>query len=89
MFRFRSDSVEPPNKGHVGNNINSESAVLSFIEKLSSFRGSKCTKSIRRACNCGTSNSVLCREVYYAVSLFRRVHYRRFHCIEKRNGTLL
>ena len=29
----------------------------------------------------GTSNSVLCGEVYYTVSLFRRVHYWRFHCI--------
>ena len=36
--------MEPPNKGHVGDNINS--AVLSFIERLSSFRGSKCTKTI-------------------------------------------
>ena len=33
------DTVEPPNKGHVGDNINS--VVLSFIERLSSFRGSK------------------------------------------------
>ena len=36
--------VEPPNKGHFGDNINS--AVLSFIERLSSFSGSKCTKTI-------------------------------------------
>ena len=64
------NTVEPPNNGHVGDNINS--AVLSFIEKLSSFRGSKSTGHVI----CGTSNSVLCREV----SLFRRVHYRRFHC---------
>ena len=69
-------AVEPPNKGHVRDNINS--AVLSFIERLSSFRGSQCPigKIIF-----GTSNSVHCREVYYTVSLFRRVHYRRFHCI--------
>ena len=71
-------TVEPPNKGHVGDNINS--AVLSFIERLSSFRGSKCTKTIGHVIF-GTSNSVLCREVYYTLSLFRRVHYRRFHCI--------
>ena len=32
-------TVEPLNKGHVGDNTNS--AVLSFIERLSSFRGSK------------------------------------------------
>ena len=71
---FYSDiiTVEPPNKGHVGDNINS--AVLSFIERLSSFRGSKCTKTIGHVIF-GTSNSVLCREVYYTVSLFRRVHY--------------
>ena len=31
-------TVEPPNKGHIGGNINS--AVLSFIERLFSFRGS-------------------------------------------------
>ena len=67
--------MEPPNKGHVGdNNINS--AVLSFIERLPSYRGSKCTKTIGNV-NFGTSNSVLYRDT---VSLFRRVHYRRFHC---------
>ena len=27
----------------------------------------------------GTVSCVLCREVYYTVSLFGRVHYRRFH----------
>ena len=27
--------MEPPNKGHIGDNINS--AVLSFIERLSSY----------------------------------------------------
>ena len=53
-------TVEPLNRGHVGDNINS--AILSFIERLSSFRGSQCPigKIIF-----GTSNSVLCREVYY------------------------
>ena len=69
-------TVEPPNKGHVGDNINS--AVLSFIERLSSFRGSQMSY---RENNFGTSNSVLCREVYYIVSLFWRVHYQRLHCI--------
>ena len=29
-------TVEPPNKGHVGDNINS--AVVSFVERLSSSR---------------------------------------------------
>ena len=28
----------------------------------------------------GTVSHVLCREVYYTVSLCERVHYRRFHC---------
>ena len=70
-------TVKPPNKGHIGDNINS--AVLFFIERLSSPRGSKYTKTIGYVIF-GTSNSALCREVYYTVSLFRRVHYRRFHC---------
>ena len=67
-------TVESLNKGHIGDNINS--VALSFIERLSSFRG-----SIGHIIF-GTSNSVLCREVYYTVSLFQRVHYRyrRFHC---------
>ena len=53
-------TVVPSNKGHIGDGINS--AVLSFIERLSSFRGSKCTKIIGHVIF-GTSNSVLCREV--------------------------
>ena len=69
-------TVEPPHKGHVGNNINS--AVLSFIERLSSFRGSKCTKTIGHVIF-GISNSVHCREVYYIVSLFRRFHCMTCH----------
>ena len=55
------------------------SAVLSFVERLYSFRGSKCIRAIGRTIF-GTSTCVLCREVYYTVSLSRRVHYRRFHC---------
>ena len=31
----------PLNRKHIGDNINS--AVLSFVERLSSFRGSHCT----------------------------------------------
>ena len=64
--------MEPLNKGHIGDNINS-AVSLSFIERLSPFRGSKCTKTIGHVIF-GTSNSVLCREVYYTVSLFQRVH---------------
>ena len=71
MVMIRASTVEPPNKGHIGDDINS--AVLSFIERLSSFRGSKCAKSIGHVIF-GTSNSVLCREVYYTVSLFWRIH---------------
>ena len=29
-----------------------------------------------------TVSRVLCREVYYIVSLFGRVHYRRFHVLK-------
>jgi hypothetical protein len=29
----------------------------------------------------GTISCVLCREVYYTVSLFGRVHYLRCHCV--------
>ena len=37
------NTVETPNKGPVVNNNNiMNSAVLSFIERLSSFRGSRC-----------------------------------------------
>ena len=47
-------------KGHVGDNINS--AILSFIERLSSFRGSQCIKTIVNVFFL-TSSHVLCREV--------------------------
>ena len=51
--------MEPPNKGHVGDNI-----VLSFVERLSSFRGSQCVEPIYIGkVIFGTSSSVLCREV--------------------------
>ena len=57
MVMIRASTVEPPNKGHVGDNINS--AVLSFIERLmSSFIGSKCAKSVGHVIF-GTLNSVL------------------------------
>ena len=52
--------MEPLNKGHVGDNINS--AISSFIERLSSSRGSKCTKTIGHVI-VGTSNSVQARFV--------------------------
>ena len=63
---------------HVGDNI--ISAVVSFVERLSSFGGSKCIRTIGKQIF-GTLNCVLCREVYYTVSLSRRVHYQRFHCM--------
>ena len=59
-------TVEPPNKGHVGDNINS--AVVSFVERLSSFIGSKCIRSIGKPIF-GTLTCVLCKEVYYTVPI--------------------
>ena len=61
-------------KDTLGDNINS--AVVSFVERLSShWRFKTIGKQIF-----GTLTCVLCREVYYIVSLRWRVHYRRFHC---------
>ena len=42
-YTVKVTSVKPLNKGHVGDSI--DSALLSFIEKLSSFRGSQCIKT--------------------------------------------
>ena len=44
LAKIVGSTVKPPNKGHIGDNINS--AVLSLIERLSSFRGSRCIKTI-------------------------------------------
>ena len=55
MQSAKVTTVKPLNKGHIGDNINS--AVFSFIERLSSFRGSQCIKTIRNIIF-GTSNSV-------------------------------
>ena len=41
---MKSSTVESPNKGHVGDSINL--AVLSFIERLSSFRGFQCIYNV-------------------------------------------
>ena len=71
-------TMEPPNKGHFGDNINS--AVLSFVERFPSSRRFRSIRTIGKQIF-GTLNCVLCREVYYTVSLSRRVHYRRFHCM--------
>ena len=73
-----STTVEPPNKGPVGDNINS--AVVPFVEKLSSSRRFKMYYDYREA-NVWDLDLCPCREVFYIVSLSRRVHYRRFHCI--------
>ena len=59
-------TAEPPNKGHVGDNI--DSAVVSFVERLTSFEGLKCIRTIGETIF-GTLTCVLCREVYYIVSL--------------------
>ena len=54
------------NKGHVGDKINS--AVLSFVERLYSFGGSKCIRAIGGN-TLGFLPCVLCREVHYTVTL--------------------
>ena len=43
-------TVEPPNKGHIDLRRDSDinTAVLSFVERLSSFRGSQCVETIGR-----------------------------------------
>ena len=38
--------VKPPNKGHIGARYNINSAVLSFVEWLSSLGGWKCVGAI-------------------------------------------
>ena len=69
----RASTVEPPNIGHVGDNINS--AVVSFVERLSSFGDSKRIRTIGKTIF-GTLNCVLCREVYYISEgpLYRITH---------------
>ena len=49
-------TVEPPNKGHFGNNINS--AVLSLIEKLSSSRRFSMNRNYRGMIVFGTPQTV-------------------------------
>ena len=53
--------MEPPNEGHLGDNINS--AVVSFVERLSSFRGSRTTS--RETNFWDLDPCPLYREVYY------------------------
>ena len=60
---FIINTVEPPT--YWDNIINS--AVLSFIERLSSFRGSKCTKTIGHVIL--GPQSVLCRGLLYVVPI--------------------
>ena len=57
-------TVEPLNKGHFGDNINS--ADVSFVERLSSLRRFKMYYNYREI-NFVTLTCVLCREVYYTV----------------------
>ena len=66
MIMITIITLEPLNKGHVGDNINS--AVLSFVESLSSFGGPKCIKAILWRIIFATSTFVLCRKVVF----FRR-----------------
>ena len=67
--------MEPLNRRHVGDDI--DSAVVSFVERLSYSD----VQNIFRENNFWDLHLCpLYREVYYIVSLSRRVHYRRFHC---------
>ena len=55
--------MEPPNKGHVGDNINS--AVLSFVHKEVVLLSELEVQNVLELTIFGTLTSVLCREVYY------------------------
>ena len=72
-------TVEPPNKGHFEGQQNPATYIrnLFFVERFSPLGGSKCTYDRNET---RTTSRVLCREVYYTVSIFGRVHYQRFHC---------
>ena len=59
---------------------------LFFVRRLSSLGGSKCIKTIGRN-YFGTSNHVLCREAYYAVSLFARFHGMYSSCFMNTSHT--
>ena len=76
LTRRWPNTVEPPNKVHVGDNVNS--LVLSFVEKLSSSRRFKTMERL----NIWDLKQCPCRVVYYTLSLSWRVHYRRFHCTD-------
>ena len=69
-------TVEPPNKGHFGDDIHSPDVFL--VKGFSSLGGSKCIVGITYT---GTVSPVPCREVYHTASLFGRVPYRRFYLI--------
>ena len=74
-------TVQPPNKGHFGNNINS--SLLSFVERLSSILGgSNCIRTIGKPIirNLEKCPLYIERFIIIIVSLSRRVHYRRFDC---------
>ena len=70
---MHKNTVEPPNKGHIGDNT---IQLLTLVERLSSFRGFQ----YNRESDLGILSNILCREVYYTVSLSWRVHYRMLHC---------
>ena len=69
-----SDTVEPPSKGHFG------TTLFVLCKEVILFGRFKMYKTIGKMYS-WTSSLVLCREVYCTVSLFGRIHYRRFHCI--------
>ena len=75
------NTVEPPNKTVIANNKIINSDVLSFVYRgCPLFEGSESIRTIGKLIF-GTWTCALCREVYYTVSLSRRVHCRRFHCM--------
>ena len=71
-------TVNPLNKGHVRDNINSH--AFSLVDRLSSSRRFKLYCYYRETKFSGP-RTVHCREVFNTVSLSRRIHYQRFHCI--------
>ena len=70
-YSIHTYTVESPNKGHFG-------PLLSFVRKLSSLGASECTVlELQGESSFGTQAVSFVERV----SLFRSVHYQRFHYI--------
>ena len=82
---MHKNTVEPPNKGHVGDNINS--TVLSFIERLSSFRSSQCIKTIEKVIF-GTLSNAFCRGILYSAPISEGPLLKHYMVV-KREGLLV